>query len=182
MARTQKQSDACARNWRIRSLRALYALASTLTAERRIRVEFAIDEELKLIGAETITLYRAANDTYVRQGTSFGARSVAEAYLDNPNFGGQTLYVCRSIPRGNVIDLTGDDAYATISEIVGREIDESEGPICDLIPQRPSIADALADAGYDWARVPETYPEGAATWQVISRAAEYAASDAMEPA
>jgi hypothetical protein len=50
---TLKQRAACARNWRIRNLRALYSLASILTGDRKEAAQLAIDQELALLGAET---------------------------------------------------------------------------------------------------------------------------------
>ena len=50
---TLKQRQARARNWRIRTLRALHALAQLLTEPRQSAVRALIDEELASLGAET---------------------------------------------------------------------------------------------------------------------------------
>lgn len=52
---TEAQNRARARNWRIRNLRALYALAYQLTGPRRDTAHRAIDRELKSLGAEAET-------------------------------------------------------------------------------------------------------------------------------
>jgi len=51
--RTERQRAATARNWRIRHLRALHALAHILTGERLSIVQSEIDKELEIAGAET---------------------------------------------------------------------------------------------------------------------------------
>jgi hypothetical protein len=49
---TQAQVLARNRNWRIRNLRSLHAMARQLTGSRREVAQIAIDEELTLLGAE----------------------------------------------------------------------------------------------------------------------------------
>lgn len=59
-----------------------------------------------------VTLYRAANDDFVRAGVSFAdSRETAEAYLDNPGFGGTALYRTR---------VTVDDAGDQIVDLLVR--------------------------------------------------------------
>jgi len=53
-------------------------------------------------------LWRAANDDYVDTGYSFAEkRSIAEAYLDNPGFGGANIYRTKiEVDDDVVLDLT----------------------------------------------------------------------------
>lgn len=50
---TEAQNKARARNWRIRNLRSLHAVAGQLTGLRRSVAQDAIDEELELLGAKS---------------------------------------------------------------------------------------------------------------------------------
>lgn len=58
---TPAQDAARMRNWGIRSLRALYALAYQLNEPRRAQVQSLIDEELAARGAERQSARRAAD-------------------------------------------------------------------------------------------------------------------------
>lgn len=51
--RTEAQDRAVTRNWGIRNLRALYALAGQLSPSRRRAVQALIDEELRERGAQS---------------------------------------------------------------------------------------------------------------------------------
>ena len=50
---SEAQKTARLRNWRIRSLRAIYAQCYTLTPENRAIAQAAIDADLVLAGADT---------------------------------------------------------------------------------------------------------------------------------
>lgn len=113
-----------------------------------------------------ITLYRAANDDYVDEGYSFAEdESVARLYLDNPGYGGGTLYRARvRVAPDAVADLRGKSADEVGSELglgwpgaigIDEYLTRPEG-IC--------VRSRLAQEGYEWAIVDESYPAGAATW------------------
>jgi hypothetical protein len=80
------------------------------------------------------TLYRASNHTDTPVFTCFAKEQEdAEAYLDNPGFGGDTLYRV-SIKLGKVLDLTGTDGLLPqcreLLEEAGFDRDEVED-ICN---------------------------------------------------
>jgi hypothetical protein len=130
----------------------------------------------------TTTLYRAADDDYISQGTCFASgREAAESYLDNPGFGGDTLWACEA--EGRVLDLTGSYWVDALCEALEGHDDaealqdsvrtDSHLDLCEVIHHRIALMDALAES-YDWIQVDETYPAGTVTWIWLG-------SDADEP-
>ena len=116
-----------------------------------------------------ITLFRAGNDDVMTGPTSFAADiDDARAYLDNPGFGGGTLYettVC--ICRRALLDVTdSSDQEAAIREAAGLSDDDYGAVTADFLLSQQPVVDALVDAGYEWVRLLDTYPEGAVvyTW------------------
>lgn len=109
----------------------------------------------------TITLYRAADtDTWGDCAAFAETREAAEAYLDNPGYGGARLWSCEVQPR-NVLDLTGeDDATAAIAERIGAAHPGAIG----ADEYAPRVSYELRDAGVEWVRVRESYPEDSITW------------------
>lgn len=127
------------------------------------------------------TMYRAAKDALVGVGYSFaGRRSDAEAYLDNPGFGGETLYRCR-IEMGDMIDLT-ESPWDTLSEAIGEEINPAHHQyhFPSTVTACDTICAKLAAAGYHWARIIDDYPEGCITYVPLTAEAADAAEAAME--
>ena len=120
-------------------------------------------------------VYRAANDDFLMQGFSFAEiREDAEAYLDNPNFGGSAIYVCDIPSDHSILDIT-DDPWNRLSELAGREIDPScgAGMVSQAIQFVPHILDTIAEAGYDWVRYVDDFPPGCVTYTACSgRASE----------
>lgn len=110
------------------------------------------------------TLWRAANDDFVRQGTAFAEeRAVAELYLDNPGYGGSTLWKARvSVPEEAVLDLRG----VSVRELTRRLGVHNPGAIGldEWLPQAVRVLDLLAEQGVEWVLVDESYPAGATTW------------------
>lgn len=109
-------------------------------------------------------LWRAAADDYVSQGMSFAeSRDVAEAYLDNPGFGGASVFCAEvEIDSGKVLDWTEmsiDDAVA--------ELDMSHPGAIGLdewLPRTQRALDALRERGYLWVCVSESFPHDTTTW------------------
>lgn len=109
-------------------------------------------------------LWRAASDDHIGDSASFSeSRESAELYLDNPGFGGATLYVCEVEPVG-VLDLTGDDAMSALMAAIDSDHDYGAIGVDELVPR---IAALICDAGYQWVKVCESYPIDTVTWIYI---------------
>ena len=106
-------------------------------------------------------LWRAANDDYISDSASFAeCRESAEAYLNNPGFGGSTLYFAE-VEISDYLDLTGSDAMDILQATLGSDHDFGAIGIDELVPR---IASRLCDAGVQWVKVCESYPEDSTTW------------------
>jgi hypothetical protein len=106
-------------------------------------------------------LWRAANDDHIGDSCSFAeTREAAEAYLDNPGFGGDTLFTA-DVEVGDYLDLTGDDAVEQLQAALGSDHDFGAIGIDELVPR---IADRLCEAGVQWVRVCESFPAETTTW------------------
>jgi hypothetical protein len=106
-------------------------------------------------------LWRAANDDMIVGCASFAeTRDAAELYLDNPGYGGHTLYTADVEPT-DVLDLTGDDAMADLLAAIDSDHDFGAIGIDELVPR---ISQRLAERGVQWVRVCESYPEDTITW------------------
>ena len=113
---------------------------------------------------KTITLYRAADDDYLPDGASFArSKEDAEAYLDNGNFGGSTLYSAEVKPKNvlDLYDLSSSKALQTLCNAVGVEHPGAIG----AEEFAPMIAGRIRAAGFDWVRVRDSFPEDCETWQ-----------------
>jgi hypothetical protein len=107
------------------------------------------------------TLWRAASDDYVSDSCSFAeTREAAELYLDNPGFGGSTLYTAE-VEIAEYLDLTGDDAMELLQATLGSDHDFGAIGIDELVPR---VCHQLRDAGVQWVKVCESYPEDTTTW------------------
>jgi len=138
---------------------------------------------------ETRTLYRATDGgDGLWSGTCWAAdREDAEAYLDNPGYGGAELHEREvQVDPELVLDLrteTGVDMSRLAEALVdlgwtdaadpGRvdtaeEIAERWGDRGWLYPweEDMGIAEALAER-YEWMRYTDTFPEGAETWTAL---------------
>lgn len=140
-----------------------------------------------------VTLWRATDrvDSYA-SGSAFAAdEEDAEAYLDNPGFGGATLLAVEvEFDPSRVLTLVGGsrdgipygqearNAWRTLAEALGRAnkndeyenkeavrtlIEHAEGYIHHVIDSRKN-RDALNKNGYDWIVYQDSYPDGAVTW------------------
>lgn len=113
-----------------------------------------------------VTLWRAAQDDYVSDATSFARRREdAEAYLDNPGFGGANLFHTRVRTTGDaVLNLYDErDAVTLLADRFDLQHPGAIG-VDEWIPRDVRLQDALREAGYDWVVVRESFPEGAETW------------------
>jgi hypothetical protein len=110
------------------------------------------------------TLYRAADEDYVDTGYSFAeTRSIAEAYLDNPGFGGCVVFKARVDYRPDeVIDLTRT-TVARAAKRVGHPDPGAIG-IDEWLPRTPDALTALREQGFLWALVAESFPHDTTTW------------------
>lgn len=110
------------------------------------------------------TLFRAAKDDYVDTGYSFAtSRETAEAYLDNPGFGGDTVYRARiTYEESELVDLTGV-SVGELAQALGMGHPGAIG-VDEWIPRTPKVLDALRDMGFLWALVLESFPEETTTW------------------
>jgi hypothetical protein len=137
---------------------------------------------------KTITLYRAADDigSYACGACFSPDRETAEAYLDNPGFGGDKVLTTRvdvdtervlslvdgyynGLPYGrqskrawrDLADALGLDADD--NDVIEALIDEGETYVHGVIDSRKRRAQLHA-AGYDWVVYQDSYPDGAITW------------------
>jgi hypothetical protein len=116
----------------------------------------------------TRTLYRAADDDYLSDCASFAAdREDAEAYLDNPGFGGSTLLKTTvEVDDDAVLDIRSSRDDAQVQSLLDA-IDSYRDPCgasVDSLLGEPSVVEALVARGYHWVRLTDSYPEGAETW------------------
>ena len=110
------------------------------------------------------TLWRAANDDYVDTGYSFAeTRDVAEAYLDNPGFGGAQLFRTRlSVEPDQILDWTGM-TLRRAARAVGLSDPGAIG-LDEWLPRTPAALDALREQGFLWVLVAESFPYDTTTW------------------
>lgn len=110
------------------------------------------------------TLWRAAQDDYVDTGYSFAeSRQTAEAYLDNPGFGGARIYIATiETEDDQVIDLTDKDT-GDVADMLDVQHPGAIG-LDEWLPRSPRVLDSLRERGYLWARVAESYPAESTTW------------------
>ncbi len=112
------------------------------------------------------TLWRVSDDDYLPDAASFASdREDAEAYLDNPGYGGRKLFRARvEVDRERVLSLFyEDDPIRILSKRFHQPHPGAIGPE-EWIPMRPDLQAAIHDAGFDWVIVKDSFPEGAETW------------------
>lgn len=114
----------------------------------------------------SITLYRAASDDLIVGSASFATNlEAARAYLDNPGFGGRTLYRAEvEIDADTLLDLV--DAIDPIQSIMDRTGLRHPGAI-GVDEWIPRISYELRDAGIEWVRVKESYPAETVTYTFV---------------
>jgi hypothetical protein len=113
----------------------------------------------------TRTLYRAADSDIIVGSASFAADiETARAYLNNPGFGGRALYVTEvEMDEDAVLDLYNLTAEKAIEAIMERA-DLSHPGAIGADEWAPRVSYELRDAGVEWVRVRESYPQDAETW------------------
>jgi hypothetical protein len=118
------------------------------------------------------TLWRAANDDYVDTGYSFAEkRSIAEAYLDNPGFGGANIYRAKiEVDDELVLDLT-EKSVGQVAKMLGVQHPGAIG-LDEWLPRSPRVLDALREAGSLWVLVAESFPIETTTWIWIGTGAD----------
>lgn len=106
-------------------------------------------------------LWRAANDDHISDSASFAeTRETAEAYLDNPGFGGDTLYYTE-VEIEDYLDLTGSNAMERLLEALDTDHIYGAIGVDELVPR---VAGKLCDAGIQWVKVTESFPADTTTW------------------
>lgn len=132
----------------------------------------------------TKRLHRAANSDLILVGFSLAENlDDAEAYLDNPGFGGSKLWVTDvSIDDGKVLDLAEeDDCWTALSAVLGYDVEPSRHQFTvGRIFSDDDICEQLAELGYDWVRFTDDFPEDCITYIPVSAEAADAAFDATE--
>lgn len=133
-------------------------------------------------GEKKTKLYRAADYAEVRVGHSFSdQRETAEAYLDNPGFGGKSLHRT-DVNLNHVLDLSdSDDLWRDLSEASGIDIDPENHQyhFQRVLPTRDDICEALAENGYHWVKFQDDFPEGATTLIPVSQEAADEADESI---
>lgn len=113
-----------------------------------------------------VTLWRAADDDYVPDAASFARdRDDAEAYFDNPGYGGATLWRTKVRTTEEAV-LNLYDERDPIGFLVEEYDLSNPGAINveEWIPMDPDLQTTLREDGYDWIVVRDSFPEGAETW------------------
>jgi hypothetical protein len=107
-------------------------------------------------------LYRAADTDILTGPTSFAADlDCARAYLDNPGFGGSTLYQVDVEPE-SVLDLTDEsDQLDALVELTGIDMGSTTA---DHMLAHEHVVASLVELGYTWVRLTDTYPDDCETW------------------
>lgn len=124
----------------------------------------------------TQTLYRAADDDYLSDCASFAAyRSDAEAYLDNPGFGGSRIWVTEvEIDDDAVLDIRSSRDDAQVQALLDAIESDREpcGATVDAILGEPAVVEALTSRGYRWVRLTDSYPDDCETWTWLGAGTE----------
>jgi hypothetical protein len=126
-------------------------------------------------------IYRAANDDYATAGTCFAIeKNDAVAYLDNPGFGGSSLYAA-DVDVENVLDLTDRrDNWDGLSEALGYEVDPQKyGCHFARIVSDDDLLNELAEK-FDWIKFQDDYPENCITICPLSDAAVEQIDESIE--
>lgn len=116
-----------------------------------------------------LVLWRAADDDYVDQGYSFTPDlEAAQAYLDNPGYGGAYLWQAVVDPvEEETLDWRDMSVGEAVHELGFR--DPGATNLDEWLPRTPAALDALRDLGYLWVRITETYPANTETWLWLGR-------------
>jgi hypothetical protein len=114
----------------------------------------------------TQTLYRAADSSDITGPTAFAAaRETAEAYLDNPGFGGAILWTVQvDVPDAAILDVRSESDSEQVQAIVAATGLDMGAATADWLVMQDAVAEALVALGYRWVRLLDTYPVGAETW------------------
>ena len=122
----------------------------------------------------TTTLYRATDDadeTAIASGMCFAEeRETAEAYRDDPGFGGEHIRVA-DVELDAVLDITADGGRRldTLAAALGYDAPHDIAQDWMLSGWRypweesRSVSERLRESGYQWLRYVDDYPEGAVT-------------------
>ena len=125
-------------------------------------------ESPESVDGESITLYRAGDSDILTGATSFSADvDIAKAYLSNPGFGGKTIYKTKvKIDQSKLLDVSSnDDEEQTNTLLEAAGIDHDYGnTTTDHLLADEDVIEALQDAGYEWIKLKDTFPEGAETY------------------
>lgn len=112
------------------------------------------------------TLWRAANDDYIPDAAAFATdREDAEAYFDDPGYGGSILWKAHVVfNEDEVLNLYDEsDPVTELSDKYGLPHPGAIG-VEEWIPSDPELQTAIHEDGFDWVVVRDSFPEGAETW------------------
>jgi hypothetical protein len=117
---------------------------------------------------DSATLYRAAQDDILPPDCASFAESLetARAYLDNPGFGGASLYRTDvEVVEGSVLDLTDPRNLLDVDGFDTSDLDDALQLGADVwLPMYGAAQERLRAAGYQWVLVRESFPAGTVTW------------------
>jgi len=118
------------------------------------------------VGSENdIVLYRAGDSDILTGATSFSPDlETAEAYLSNPGFGGKTIYKTKvTIAPEKLVDVSSaeDQAHA-IRKAAG--IKGMKSSSVEQLLANEDVIEKLQDAGFEWVKLKDSFPEGADTY------------------
>jgi len=128
-----------------------------------------------------VTLYRAANTPAMNLDSTSFARSkeCAEAYRDNPPFGGSHLYkVTLDVDDREILDLTYD-----VPSWLAAHMDVGAATTDWLITAaaQERAQQKILARGYRWVKVRDTYPVDCETWVLLTNPSDWYAEDVVEP-
>lgn len=137
-------------------------------------------------GHHEITLYRATDRPDIGEGAAFAAdESDAEAYLDNPGYGGGQLRSHTTtvdpdtvlsfvkgrrdgVPHGLMKPRPFDD----LAEVLEKDVDDLKMDYENSIERAidsPKIRAQLRKQGYEWAVYEDTFPEQTTAWVYLGK-------------
>lgn len=113
-------------------------------------------------------LYRATNDKkYTGQWSCWTPdRKCAEAYRDNPGFGGENIISAEA--TGKIMWLDESNPYKELAEYLGIADWQELRGYADFVYQvwenSPEVREQIIALGYSWIVYEDDYPQGCMTW------------------
>jgi hypothetical protein len=117
----------------------------------------------------TVILYRAdSEECHQEEGSCWAeSKADAQAYLDNPGFGGNTLHAVEfTVDFDRVLDLTGAAAVKQLANVMDRDqqdLMDLGGQVWHCWENSSRIREWLANR-YDWVKYTDDFPVNCTTW------------------